>query len=400
MRMDWIGGLIAGVVIAFGSNQAEAAPSVSESKSNPASAKAPTPPSLRLRVEPHGSHHPWTLRISNTDRRPIEVMDDLSLLWLEVLPPGGGSTAICKLPAPLRSTSNSDSHAIELHPAEELLRNFDPRLYCFSATTPTPLVPGAKVTPHIGWPTRPSSKRAKEKANPSDDSHWFARRKALGSPSRQREAGLGTLSGEETLLGPACVNWLLKNTSVEPQADFSLAMVSGSDAPSPRAATATLSVRNQTKVPQTLFLRRESIEYRVSGPTGSVVCPAATVGPQPARESFATLRPGASKTFTTLLFEVCPHRVFAEAGLYQVTASLPLRTNSDSAAGSPVLLVLKAQNSVLVRTQRDAPTLPTEQLGRVLLKSHSNTSTGRPSRPTRRTGLSKGLKLPAFDTIE
>src|SRR6185295_810181 len=60
---------------------------------------------------------------------------------------------LCRLPADVVPSSVDPALAIKLEPGEGLVQNFDPRLYCLGKT-PWPLLEGAQLSAHFGWPVK------------------------------------------------------------------------------------------------------------------------------------------------------------------------------------------------------------------------------------------------------
>ncbi len=137
-------------------------------KSGEGSAAAPL--GLRFEIVELGSELPWGFTIVNRGTEAAVVDFDARLLSLEIAPPPAKveTTAqgkpkpkakkppkpvICRLPADVAPSSVDAALALKLEPGEGLAQSFDPRLYCVGKA-PWPLVEGAVVTPHIGWPTR------------------------------------------------------------------------------------------------------------------------------------------------------------------------------------------------------------------------------------------------------
>ena len=123
---------------------------------------------LELIVAETGPEQPWTIHLHNRGSAPIAIMADPGLLWFEVAVPGVPAPRVCRLPEPLWPTAMRRRAELVLQPGERFSRRFDPRFFCFSDVVQTTLVPGAKVTPHFGWPQEQRATTVKGKAQRLD----------------------------------------------------------------------------------------------------------------------------------------------------------------------------------------------------------------------------------------
>ena len=104
------------------------------------------------------------------------------------------------------------------------------------------------------------------------------------------------------------------------ESPLELRLVQGSDARTEHNATVQLTLRNRTKRRVIVFFRREFVTYEVVGPAGVLSCNPAPDNRAPDREAFVTLAPGASRSFSSRLAEMCPRDTFDMPGLYLVNA--------------------------------------------------------------------------------
>jgi hypothetical protein len=115
---------------------------------------------LELRLAAAGPDTPWVLQVKNQSDRDLLLTGDLSLLWFEVESPVQGHNdkksqskkETCRLPPEMSPEWPSRGSRVYLPPGGLFLRQFDPRLYCFSVGAQKALVPGSTVIPHFGWP--------------------------------------------------------------------------------------------------------------------------------------------------------------------------------------------------------------------------------------------------------
>ena len=317
------------------------------------------PLGLRFEVMELGAELPWAFAIVNRGTEAAIVDFDARLLTLEILPPppaveppapSGKAKAlktakakkppkpvICRLPADVVPSSVDPALASKLEPGEGLVQNFDPRLYCVGKT-PWPLVSGAQLSAHFGWPLKMkvSWKAGKREERPAVQREPFVAEpvEAQGSlpaaPLRDGEKSenfeaterrikelngtpftLGEHFGDAATLPPGA-------KSPPPGLELS---ISGSDAADEGVVTATTTLTNRGPRKLDVYFRREMVTYEVSGPDGVFQC-----DPQPDRRSPAdrsavqTLRPGGKSSAVSRLIEMCPAHSFARPGLYLVHA--------------------------------------------------------------------------------
>jgi hypothetical protein len=328
-------------------------------------------------------------------------MADPGLIWFEVAVPGRGKSEICRLPEPLWPKAIRRKALVVLRPGEVFSRRFDPRFFCFAELEQKLLVPGAKVTPHFGWPedtqvvwnggkrrvqTLPT--RAPfvawalpaEPAPPEEPAEAAAPATKQGEQGEQGEQGnepepgraedetsadaeaqappprpftplegLKLLDGATLTLTSAYGAW----SEPEPRSklhELALLMLGGSDAEDERSVTATVGVYNGAPVTHQIFLRRELFEYDVVGPEGRFSCESSEVG-SPDFASFTTLAPGKAEAMVVRLIEVCPRGAFARAGLYEVRARLHAKWSGQGLGLDAFIGLLETHRPTLVRVR-------------------------------------------------
>jgi hypothetical protein len=300
---------------------------------------------LELVVTEMGPDQPWTLHIQSRGSIPIGVMADPGLLWFEVTPPGG-PTQTCRLPEPLWPKNMRRRAEIVLPPGGRFSRRFDPRFFCFTDLVQTALVPGAKVTPHFGWPhemrsTVVNGKRVQQPATPRAPFIAWAISDAPQAPPADPNAeepegeeageppprdavwqlpteGLKNLVGGTLVLPPSYSKW--SERAPAPRDGLAVAMLAGSDAEDERGALVTVGIGNAGAVPQTAVVRRELLSFDVLGPDGGFECPTGDMG-TPDVASFTTLTTRTSEQLVVRLIEMCPRGSFSRPGLYEVRAT-------------------------------------------------------------------------------
>jgi hypothetical protein len=302
---------------------------------------------LELVVNETGPDQPWTLHIHNRGSTPVGVMADPGLLWFEVSGPGAGAQT-CRLPEPLWPKNMRRRAEITLGPDQRFSRRFDPRFFCFAELRQTALIPGAKVTPHFGWPhetrsTVVNGKRVEQPLTPrapfiawavpeaqpaapssvpadeaeGDDTGSESRPSSEGAWQLPSE-GLKNLVGGTIVLSPAYSKW--SERSPAPRDGMAVGMLAGSDAEDERGALVTVGIGNAGATAQTAVVRRDLLSFDVLGPDGSFECPTVDMG-SPDVASFSTLAPRAAEQLVVRMIEMCPRGSFSRPGLYEVRAT-------------------------------------------------------------------------------
>jgi hypothetical protein len=204
-------------------------------------------------------------------------------------------------------------------------------LYCVGKS-PWPLVEGAVVTPHIGWPTRMivgwHAGKREEKPGPQKEPFLAEPSEAEGSlpaGADAKDAGerrVKELAGTPLTLGSDFTEnqQAPKYAAAEPAPGLVLT-IAGGDATNEGTAVATATFTNRGNKKQDLYFRRELISYEVSGPDGVFTCDPEPDQRSPAdRSAIQSLRPGGKLSAVSRLIEMCPAHAFARPGLYLVHA--------------------------------------------------------------------------------
>src|SRR5664280_970692 len=312
---------------------------------------------LVLHVAERGPSQPWIIAVSNEGSTSGVLTADTRLLWFEVNVAGSKKSVRCRLPEDLLPKDSEPRLLVTLTPGESVAQLIDPRLYCFSSGDQKQLVPGARVTPHLGWPELPN-RTAWEKGRkvasavpqpPPFVAHRAdldvemavaARSTALKvaksvrlrkGVARPSDASLGVplpmgvdkqLVGPELTLRDTYAEWSSSKSkspgSDAPESPLELRLVQGSDARTEYNATVQLTLHNRSKRKMLLYFRREFVTFEVIGPAGIQTCSPSPDDRSPDRNAFVSLGPGASRSFSSRLSELCPRDTFDMPGLYLV----------------------------------------------------------------------------------
>jgi hypothetical protein len=351
------------------------------SKTGEAGGAAPL--GLRFEIVELGAQLPWAFAVVNRGTEAVQVDFDARLLTLEVeLPPDPKAKAkpkapkpvVCRLPADVVPSSVDPALAIKLEPGEGLVQNFDPRLYCLGKT-PAPLVEGAKITPHFGWPLKMkvSWRGGKREETPAEQHEPFVAepseaRGSLpangGDPSERR---LKELTGTPLTLGSDFAKDARSSADEPPEDPSGLVLtITGGDAADEGAAVATTTISNHGKQKQDLYFRRELVTYEVSGPDGVFQCAPEPDLRAPDRNAFQTLRPGGKFSAVSRLIEMCPAHSFARPGLYLVHARFDANDAGTELGLHAFTGRLVSQKPALVRVRRgELPFTPSNSTERL-----------------------------------
>jgi hypothetical protein len=337
-----------------------------------------TPLGLRFEVMEQGAELPWAFAVVNRGTEAALVDFDARLLTLEIMPPAvepeapsGKAKAAkpakvkppkpvsCRLPADVVPNSVDPALTIKLEPGEGLVQNFDPRLYCLGKT-PWPLVEGAQVSAHFGWPLKMkvSWKGGKRQELPAVQKEPFVAEpsEAQGSlpeAEGQSERRLKELNGTPFTLG---ANFAVTTKppvgDAVPPPGLELS-VSGSDAANEGAVTVSTTITNRGKRRQDLYFRREMVTYEVSGPDGVFECDPQPDLRSPAdRSAVQTLGAGGKSSAVSRLIELCPAHAFARPGLYLVYARFDAADPANDLGFNAFMGRLVSAKPALVRVRR------------------------------------------------
>jgi hypothetical protein len=331
---------------------------------------------LQLEIVETGPDQLWTLHLSNAGASPIGVMADPGLLWFDISVPGQTTPQTCRLPEPLWPTGMRRRAQMVLAPGERFSRRFDPRFFCFADLDQRLLVPGARVTPHFGWPVQaqqPAPKAQRQTSAPSVAAPFVAWPIAAGTPAaapaessqeltepsaeaQEAEAlarlpteGIKHVVGASIELSTAYARWS-QATPRDMSQSLQLVMLAGSDAEDERNVTITVGLSNPTGVPQQVVARRDLLDYEVRGPDGVFECPPGEAGP-PDYPSFSTLPPQSTERFVVRLLEMCPRGGFARPGLYEVYVRLHAKWSGVELGLDAFMGTLTADRPAMVRVR-------------------------------------------------
>ncbi len=336
---------------------------------------------LRVEVVENGPDQLWTLHVSNLGSTPIGIAADPGLLWFEVAIPGRAAPHTCRLPDPLWPKVMRRRAEMVLGPGERFSRRFDARFFCFDDLDQEVLVPGARLTPHFGWPhaTRVvwvKGKRTTQTLPPAPPFvGWNIQAEPeppvaaedseipeaeLGDPAADAAEptqsrklpteGVKYIVGATLALSPEYAKWSEEPPPPNLEQPLQLIPLGGSDAEDERSAAITVGIVNGSSTAQQIFVRRELIEYEVHGPDGIFECQPAEVGP-PDYASFTNLQPRRTESFVVRLIEMCPRGRFARPGLYEVYAALNSKHSGQHLSLDGFVGMLEAQRPALVRVR-------------------------------------------------
>jgi hypothetical protein len=335
-------------------------------------------PHLKVDIVPLGTPMgPWRLRVENTGSAPVRLIADARLVTMDVEATAqeeddaqaaaasadphnagamqNGSAARkarrkkgplvvhCRLPAEMRPVDEDDGRALVVPPGRAYAETFDVRAICFGAALDT-LVPGAKVTPHYGWPSRTKTAKSATRAHgkegfsgpavvgPVDSASVTASAGAVASVAELDAPSL-TLAAPP-ILDPNMVRPPMPDEDRDgdgvvdnpPKIDrhhhLVLSLPRYVDHESRVDIPAPLTLTNEGDRPRAVFYRASRVRYEVTPPVGERVGCGAPPDETPLREFYTHLRPGQSSHLAMVVSAVCDVDVFARAGVYEVIAHL------------------------------------------------------------------------------
>jgi hypothetical protein len=286
----------------------------------------------------------WAYAVVNRGTQKVEVAVDPRLLRFELEPPPDPNAKkwtpkpkvkTCELPAELRPGAVDRHFVVVLEPGQGVVEAFDPRLYCLPENGVSPLVPGARLTPHFGFAPKTKTlwKAGKREIVPLPEQQEPFVAHALDAeanaePSHHSGGTDGGVGDDESEREPLREKEFVGSV-LELGADYAkkaeaeetplvLSMTRGSDARNDRQALVTVSLSSREKKPVRVYFRRELVSFQVIGPDGEATCSPEPDARAPDRAAFSLLNPGGSLTATSRLVELCPEGTFARPGLYLV----------------------------------------------------------------------------------
>ncbi len=292
---------------------------------------------LVLEVTPGTAGGPWKLRVQNTGDVPIRVLADSRLLGMELTraaapqdeskPRNAKAKALqplrCALPADALPSSD-DGPALVIPGKRSWTIAFDPLFHCFGARERAALVPGTVVRASYGFST-PVAKKAAAEGPPFVATPVGAAVSKL-TPAKRIEATPFTLSEAVTVSPPPAAAAAANASNAEENGSettrFSISLPETLDVARGADISTTVTVTNEGDRPVTILLRRKTVQFKVSGPAGSVACGTNTVIASPIRELFSTLGRRGRTQLSLLLTSVCPAGTFDEPGVYRVVPRL------------------------------------------------------------------------------
>jgi hypothetical protein len=347
---------------------------------------------LRFEVVELGSELPWGFAVVNRGTEAAVIDFDARLLTLEVRPPQKAAQVdakgklkpipkpskpvLCRLPADVAPSSVDAALEIKLEPGDGLVQSFDPRLYCIGKK-PWPLVEGATVTPHLGWP---EAMKVSWHAGKREEKPGIQKEPFIAEPSEAQgslpgngladsvERRVKQLTGTPLTLGADFANSQEAPHRAEPPGAAGLELsITGGDATDEGSAVATTTISNHGKKKQDLYFRRELVSYEISGPDGVFQCdPEPDVRSPADRSAIQTLAPGGKLSAVTRLIEMCPAHSFARPGLYLVHARFDSADSGAELGFHAFMGRLLSQKPALVRIrQGELPFTPLSNAVRV-----------------------------------
>jgi hypothetical protein len=313
-------------------------------------------------VTPAALGTPWFFTLTNDDTTPLRLVTDGRLLTLDVARDGGedgeggddaGAHAVkrsgrkppptihCTLPGELRPATDGERVRV-LAPGVSYVEVFDPRLYCFEGRDEAALVPGSRVTAHLGWPS----------LHGGADAPPFVVDEAFGGDQR---TGVKELTAEGVSVPPP----LPQEAPADAPHKLAVTTLPRIDAEIGSGLLVEVWVENTTSRPIRLMLRPETLAFEVASTKGVLQCSLKSHQASPIAEVFAEAPPHGKLSTSVLLASVCPDGTFREAGLYTVTARVDTRHASGRSIGIETFDgLVKASAPTLVRVRHDRAPRP------------------------------------------
>lgn len=327
---------------------------------------------------------PWLAAVVNRGTHTVSVLFDLRTLSFSVTPPSSSEEPPKKAPKPVSCvlprdavpTSAEPELEVELAPGHGLVDQFDPRLYCFSASTEGVLVPGAGVSARLGFPEKTKTvwRGGKKEQILVEQTPPFLARQVepvldLDGPSEPEPAAAEEAPEEH---GPLAIKGLFApditlgqefarmdedgpDRSTDP---LELSLVRGSDVSGVSQATITVALVNRGKTAQPVYFRRENVTFELSGPEGFTTCDPGPDGRAPDRQGISVLRAGGRVALTSRLAELCDDGTFDVPGLYLVRARFESAPEGDYGTLLPFSGRVLARKPVAVRIRHGEAELP------------------------------------------
>lgn len=307
--------------------------------------KAPTPQGQHgvvFAVGQRTADLPWTLALENRSEEPFVIAADMHLLELTLIPPSPPSPPVEEaqkkpdakaVTAPqvfgVRPKIPFDD-TLELAPSEMIVASFDPR----DRVPEDLLVEGTEVQAAYGYAVETEIRweRGKRVERALTEKPPFV----LTSASEDEDSPARTakvLTSAPFMLGET---YPLSKVSAVPRSDASEAAEAerAGRRESPLKLTLAdlgavdrtfskvlqLTLKNQTREPLDIVVKRELFSFEVIGPQGATTCVLEPMKVDPLAHNFTRLTPGASRSLPIRLPEACPAGTFDVPGQYRVMA--------------------------------------------------------------------------------
>jgi hypothetical protein len=328
---------------------------------------APSPPAPRvsLRIDAPDLAGPWKMVVTNDGDVPLRFDADGRLLTFEIeAPPDEDSvepygkartlkkktppSAICRLPTELRPAMVAEDRAVVVPPGARYEEVISPALYCFGETEAKALVPGARVTAKLGFPS-PGTTSAKAAPRPP----FIAEAATIGAPTTPVKELVSTPFTVTGAPPPATTSAASEPSAEDPNGprlDFSA--TSRVDSVDEKAIALKLTVKNVGGRPVPLHVRRDNLVFDVDGPDGSAHCGYPSSRRAVPRDGIDSLAPGSTRSLDVWVGEMCPVNVFDRPGLYRIRAGLTFPASATSDAAGAWKRTIVTGEPILVRVRQ------------------------------------------------
>lgn len=321
---------------------------------------------------------PWTLALENRSEEPVVLAADMGLLELTLIPPSAPAPAADAAkpaaqasPKPqvfgIRPKTPTDE-TIELGPGEIIVASFDPR----DRVPDDLLVEGTEVQAAYGYAVETEIRweRGKRVERALTDKPPFV----LTSPPEEDGAPARTakvLTSAPFMLGETYplskVSALPRNEDSEAQeaerarrreSPLKLTLADLGIADRTFSKVLQLTLKNQTREPLDIVLKRELFSFEVIGPQGAATCVLEPMKVDPLPHNFTRLTPGASRSLPIRLPEACPAGTFDAPGQYRVMARFVSPSSGAEYGKSGFVGIVRAEKPARLTVNARAGQLP------------------------------------------
>lgn len=317
----------------------------------------------------------WRMALENTGDAPLRVLSDARLVWLEVVtapvPPDEGSKKkpkpkaypkgkipICRAPRELLPSFLGSDRWVVLKKGERVVEHFDPVLLCGASATADGLGRGAIVYPHFGTPPSAAMKRARKPAPPAPPfAIEPASAAATGPFLRDVEAPALAIGYELSAFSPESIAAGGGPGKPFEDADeraprLQVTAPARGDASGPNDIAIYVAAKNVGMRAMTVHLRPDDFAFTISPPYGAAAdCSPGAASRGAARDFFAPLGKGRSRSFTLWLRERCAGRTFDRPGVYAVSPRLVLRETGEEYGLTAFTAEVPASNPTRIRVR-------------------------------------------------